>query len=107
MIDQETYAIVMWRDEKSILTLDVEGEDVLPVWESTGKIKAVEAAKAHAMIRNLKPGWEVVPGPASEFLELLEVLASSFEYLTINPPISVKGEEPPAIRLIPIRGFVG
>jgi hypothetical protein len=108
MIEQSTsYALVKWYDADkkltTFLTCIVGGEPVLPIFESTDKVDAGEAAEAHAMLRDIDPGWRVIVGSAEDTLELLEFLAPHIEHATINPPVAMKGEVPVEVEIIPLR----
>ena len=111
--NEATYALPVWRDETggrmACATCTMEGEEkpVLAVFESTAHADAGDAAEAHMKLRNLGAGWRVVEGTAEDLLELLGVIGEHFEYVALNPPISVKGETPPEINPLPIERFAG
>jgi hypothetical protein len=102
-MEQSTYALIMGRDAdgtRTMLTLNVEGERTLAVFESA------EAAEGFVEDGNLAPAWWVAYDPDGCIADLLrEVVAPRIRYVAVNPPVAVKGS-PPRILLIPIERFV-
>jgi hypothetical protein len=93
------YAIIT-RDE-TVLTLDVEGTRALAVFESAG------AAEEFRLLRGLAPGWVVVDDPDGALPEYLRaVVAPRVGYVAVDPPVALRGGEPPAVALIPIERFL-
>jgi hypothetical protein len=107
-LDYSDYAVVKWtkEDGMAFLTLNVEGEDVLVLFESTNKAHAGAAAEAHAMLRNIEPGWGIIVGPPEDLHELFLRFVGRIEHLTINPPIAFSGEAPVTVDLIPLLRFL-
>ncbi len=104
MIDQIEYALVGWIEKgesRSFLTIEAGGEDALAVFES------VEDAEAHAALRDLKPGWSVVPGSAEELRELLaRYTPAGIEHVVLNPHVATEDGPPVEVGFIPIRRFI-
>ena len=103
-MEQSTYALIMGRDAdgaRTMLTLNVEGERALAVFESA------EAAENFVEEGNLTPSWLVVDDPDGSLIDLLRAMvAPHIGYVAVNPPIAVKGSPAPRISLIPIERFV-
>lgn len=104
MIEQMEYALVGWIEKgktPSFLTIEAGGEDVLAVFES------VEDAEAHATLRNLTPGWRVVPGSAEELKGLLAgYTPANIEHIVLNPHVATADGPPVEVSFVPIRRFI-
>ncbi len=100
-----SYALIMGRKgtEKAgaIRTISVEGERAMPVFESA------RAAERYSMLSGYGLEWAVVDDPDGDFERLLrEAVAPRVGYVTIDPPVALKGAPPPAVSLIPIERFL-
>ena len=93
------YAILM--RGHAVRTLEVEGTRALEVFGSAG------AAEEFRLLGGLGPEWAVVDDPDGMLAEYLrEVVAPSVGYVIVNPPVALRGGEPPAVPLIPIKRFL-
>lgn len=100
-----SYALIMERKGTertgSVRTIDVGGERALPVFEST------QAAEDHLTLSGFGPEWEVTDDPDGVLVRYLgEAVAPHVGYVTIDPPVALKGAPPPAVSLIPIERFL-
>jgi hypothetical protein len=85
----------------TLLTIKVQGTRALGVFGS------VQAAEDHLMYGGFGVGWEVLDGTRESLVGLLrEKVAPHVRYVTVNPPASLRGGEPPAVELIPIERFI-
>lgn len=93
------YAILM--HGHVVRTLQVEGTRALAVFET------VDAAEEFRLLSGLPSGWTVVDDPDGMLAEYLrEVVAPHVRYVTVDPPVSLRGGESPAVALIPIERFL-
>ena len=94
-----TYALI--RGPGALRTIQVGSERALPIFES------VEAAEDFLILGGSGPEWEVADGSRESLVGLLqEKVAPYMRYVTIDPPASLWGGQPPAVALIPIEEYL-
>lgn len=88
--------------QSAFFTLNVSGERALPVFTRADK------AEDFRILRGLGPEWSVFDDAGEGLVGpmLRGFVASRIGYVTINPPIALAGEDPPAVALIPIEEFL-
>lgn len=105
MTEQSSYALIKLRDADGATVFPCceteEGERALAIYTSA------DTAEAHRIIQAPSLEARVVEGPAEELAALLlEFVVPEIEYVTLDPPIALKGGPPQGIECIPTWRFV-
>lgn len=105
--DMETrrYALIMGRSgserSNAMLTINVEGERVLPLFESA------EKAEEYSMVGGLGDEWQVVDDPDGDLPSLLRLVAANgVGQVVLDPPVALRGGEAPSVSPIRIERFL-
>ena len=76
----------------------VGGETIFPVYSTRA------AAEAHGLLMGRE--HRVVEGSAADLADLIEEFAPDYEFVAVDPPLAMEGEEPQPVRTVPVATFL-